>query len=142
LDILSNPKKANSTATKSHQDSHSNNSDASAKASFWGSPDMSSRIEKLFEVMGLFNKSKTLVISMHLCSIKNIIKLSNLDLHDLGNMFSRQDLRDSVFEDSIIKVLCLGECFKTLIKEKSGLDNDAHVTEQLIPSTFDEETNF
>jgi hypothetical protein len=79
---------------------------------------------------------------MNLCSIKNIIQLSNLDLHDLGNMFSRQDLRDSVFQDSIIKVICLGECFKTLIKEKSGLDNDADVTELLIPSTFDEETNF
>jgi hypothetical protein len=79
---------------------------------------------------------------MHLCSIKNIIQLSNLDLHDLGNMFSRQDLRDSVFQDSIIKVLCLGECFKTQIKDKYGLDDDADVTEQLIPSTFDEETNF
>jgi hypothetical protein len=114
----------------------------SAKASFWGSPDISSGIEKLFEVMGLYNKSKNLIISMNLCSIKNIIQLSNLNLHDLGNTFSRQVLRDSVFQDSIIKVLCLGECFKTLIKEKSGLNNDADVTERLIPSTFDDETNF
>jgi hypothetical protein len=108
LDILPNPKKASPTVTKSHEDSHSNKSKASAKASFWGSPDISSGIEKLFEVMGLYNKSKTLIIFMHICSIKNIIQLSNLDLHDLGNMFSRQDLRDSVFQDSIIKVLCLG----------------------------------
>jgi hypothetical protein len=81
---------------------------------------------------------------MNLCSIKNIIQLSILDLHDLGNMFSRQDLRDSIFQDSIIKVLCLGKCFKTLmlIKEKSGLHHAADVTERLIPSTFDEETNF
>jgi hypothetical protein len=79
---------------------------------------------------------------MNLCSIKNIIQLSNLDSHDLGNMFSRQDLRDSVFQDSIIKVPCLGKCFKTLIKQKYGLNNDADVTERLIPSTFDEETNF
>jgi hypothetical protein len=79
---------------------------------------------------------------MNLCSIKNIIQLSNLNLHDLGNMFSWQDLRDSVFQDSIIKVLCLRKCFKTLIKEKYGLDDDADVTERLIPSTFDEETNF
>jgi hypothetical protein len=116
LDILPNPKKANPKVTKSHQDSHSNNSKASAKASFWGSPDISSGIEKLFEVMGLYNKSKTLIISMNLCSIKNIIQLSNLNLHDLGNMFSRQDLRDSVLQDSILKVLCLGECFKTTLR--------------------------
>jgi hypothetical protein len=79
---------------------------------------------------------------MNLCSIKNIILLSNLDLHDLGNMFSRQDLRDSVFQDFIIKVLCLAKCSKTLIKEKYGLHDDADVTERLIPSTFEEETNF
>jgi hypothetical protein len=34
LDILPNPKKDNPTVTKSHQDSHSNNSKLSAKASF------------------------------------------------------------------------------------------------------------
>jgi hypothetical protein len=56
-------------------------------------------------------------------------------------MFSRQDLRDSVVQDSIIKVICLGKCFKTLIEEKAGLDIHADVTEQLIPSTFEEETN-
>jgi hypothetical protein len=71
-----------------------------------------------------------------------MIQLSNLDLHDFGNMFSRQDLQDSVFQDSIIKFICLGKCFKTLIQEKSVLDNDADVAEQLIPSTFEEETNF
>jgi hypothetical protein len=119
LNILPNPKKDIPTVTKSHQDSHSNKSKSSAKTSIWGSPDMSSGTEKLFEVMGLYNKSKTLIISMNLCSIKNIIQLSNLSLHDLGNMLSCQDLRDSVFQDSIIKVLCLGKCFKTLIKEKS-----------------------
>jgi hypothetical protein len=114
LDILPNH---NPTVTKSHQDSHSNNSKASAKSSFWGSPDISSGTERLFEVMGLYNKSKTLIISMNLCSNKNIIQLSNLNLHDFGNMFSRQDLRDSVFQDFIIKVLCLGKCSKTLIKK-------------------------
>jgi hypothetical protein len=141
LDILHNPNKDNPAVTKSHEDSHSDKSKPSPKASFWGSPDISSGIENLFEVMGLYNKSKSLIISMNLCSVKNMIQLSNLDLHDLGNMFSRQDLRDSVFQDSIIKVICLGKCFKTLIKEKAGLDIHADVTEQLIPSTFEEETN-
>jgi hypothetical protein len=111
LDILPNPKKDNPTTTKSHEDSHSINSKLSAKASFWASPDISSGIKNLFEVMSLYNKSKTLIISMNLCSIKNMIQLSNLDLHDFGNMFSRQDLRDSVFQDSIIKVICLGKYF-------------------------------
>jgi hypothetical protein len=54
LDILPNPKKGNPTVTKSHEDSHSNSSKLSVKASFWGSPDMSSGIEKRFEVMGLY----------------------------------------------------------------------------------------
>jgi hypothetical protein len=141
LNILTNPKKVNTTVTESHEDSHSNNSKSSIKASFWGSPDISSGIEKLFEVMGLYGKSKTLIISMNLCSIKYMIQLSNLDLHDFGNMFSRQDLRDSIFQDSIIKVICLGKCFKMLIKEVNQLGDDADVAEQLIPSTFEEETN-
>jgi hypothetical protein len=102
---------------------------------------MSSGIEKNFEVMSLYNKSKALIISMNLCSIKNIIQLSNLNLHDLGNMFSRQDLRDYVFQDSIIKVLCLGKFFNKLIKVKYGLDDDADVTGRLIPYTFEDETN-
>jgi hypothetical protein len=38
LDILPNPMKANPTVTKSLEDSHSNNSKLSVKASFWGSP--------------------------------------------------------------------------------------------------------
>jgi hypothetical protein len=78
---------------------------------------------------------------MKLCNIKNMIQLSNVDLHDFGNMFSRQDLQDSVFQDSIIKVICLGKCFKMLIKEKSVLEEHVDVTEQLIPFTFEEETN-
>jgi hypothetical protein len=63
LDILPNPKKDNPMVTKSHEDSHSNKSKLSYKASFWGSPEISSGIEKLFEVMGLYNKSKSLIIS-------------------------------------------------------------------------------
>ena len=70
-----------------------------------------------------------------------MIQLSNLDLHEVGNLFSRQDLRDSVFQDSVIKFLCLGKCFKIQIKEKYGLDEHTDVTEKLIPSTFEEETN-
>ena len=48
LDILPNPKKTSPKVTKSHEDSHSNKSKASAKTSFWGSPDISLGIEKPF----------------------------------------------------------------------------------------------
>jgi hypothetical protein len=70
-----------------------------------------------------------------------MIQLSNLDLHDVSNLFSRKDLRDSNFQDTIMKVLCLGKCFQILLKEKSGLNQDQIIPEQLIPSTFQEETD-
>jgi hypothetical protein len=72
--------------------------------------------------MGLYEKSKLLIISMNLCSIKNMIQLSDLDLHEVVNLFPCQDLREFVFQDSVIKVLCLGRSFKLLIKGKAGLD--------------------
>jgi hypothetical protein len=80
LDVLHNPNKDNPAVTKSHEDSHSDKRKPSPEASFWGSLDISSGIENLFEVMGLYNKSKQLIISMNPCSIKNMIQLSNLDL--------------------------------------------------------------
>jgi hypothetical protein len=92
--------------------------------------------------MGLYEKSKSLIISMNLCSIKNMIQLSELDFHDVLNLFPRQDLRESVFQDSVIKVLYLGRSFKLLIKEKAGLDEQKDVAKSLIPSTFEEETSF
>jgi hypothetical protein len=58
-----------------------------------------------------------------------MILLSNLDLHEVGILFSRQDLRDSVSQDSNVIVLFLGKCFK----EKYGLDEHADVAEKLIP---------
>ena len=74
--------------------------------------------------MDLSDNAKSLIISMNLCNMKNMIQLSNLDLHDVSNLFSRKGLRDSNFQDTIIKVLCLGKCFQILIKEKSGLNQD------------------
>ena len=118
LETLHSPSKSRHTGIKSHEDSDNNESKTSFKVSCWGSPDLSSGVENLFKAMDLNDSSKSLIISMNLCSIKNMIQLFNLDLHEIGNLFSRQDLRDSVFQDSIIKVLCLGRCFKLLIKEK------------------------
>ena len=92
--------------------------------------------------MDLSDNSKSLIISMNLCNMKNMIQLSNLDLHDVSNLFFRKDLCDSTFQNTIIKVLCLGKCFQILIKEKSGLNQDQVLQEQLIPSTIQEEAEF
>jgi hypothetical protein len=79
---------------------------------------------------------------MNLCIIKNMIHLSNWELDELISLFSRRDLRDSRFQDTIIKVLCLGKSFLNLIKENHGLYEDDVITESLIPTTFNEETEF
>jgi hypothetical protein len=81
--------------------------------SFWGSPDLSPGIEKLFDAMNLFDNSKSLIIFINLCNIKNMIHQSNLELDELSSLFSRRDLRGSSFQDTIIKVLCLGKSFLT-----------------------------
>ncbi len=67
--------------------------------------------------MGLDDNSKSLIVAMNLCSIKDMIQWSNLDLHEIGTLFSRQNLRDSAFQDSTIKVLWLGMYFKMQIIE-------------------------
>jgi hypothetical protein len=75
LDILHSPEKNNPTVIKSHKDSPINKSNSSSKKSFWGSPEFSSGIENLFDAMGLYEKSKSLILSVDLCSIKNMIQL-------------------------------------------------------------------
>jgi hypothetical protein len=70
-----------------------------------------------------------------------MIQLSDLDLHEVENLFPHKDLRDYVFQYAIIKELCLGRCFKLIIKEKAGLDEHIQVA-NLIPSTLEEETIF
>jgi hypothetical protein len=78
---------------------------------FWGSPNLSPGIEKLFNAMNLCENSKSFSISMNLRNIKNMIHLSNLELDERSCLFSRRDLRDSSLQDTIIKVLCLRESF-------------------------------
>jgi hypothetical protein len=79
---------------------------------------------------------------MNLCIIKNMIHLSNWELDELISLFSRRDLRDSRFQDTVIKVLCLGKSFLNLIKENHGLYEDDVIAESLIPTTFNEEAEF
>jgi hypothetical protein len=73
---------------------------------------------------------------MNLCSIKNMINLSNLELDEFRSLFSRRDLRGSSFQDTIIKVLCLRKSFLNLIKEIHGLHEDDVIAEHMIPTTF------
>jgi hypothetical protein len=106
--------------------------------SFWGSSDSSPGIETLFDAMNLCENSKSLIISINLCNVKNMIHLSNLELDDLIRLFSRRDLRDSSFQGTIIKVLCLGKSFLNLIKESNGLNEDDVIAERMIPAIFNE----
>jgi hypothetical protein len=116
LETLYSPNKGSPKVITSHEDSENRNnkSKASSKISFWGSPDLSPVIEKLFNAMNLCDNSKSLIISINLCNIKNMIHLSNLELDELSSLFSRRDLQDSSFQDTIIKVLCLGKSFLNL----------------------------
>jgi hypothetical protein len=114
LETLYSPNKGSPKVIKSHEDSDNSNSNSnsnsksSSKMSFWSSPDLSPGIEKLFNAINLCENSKSLIISINLCNIKNMIHLSNLELDELSSLFSRRYLRDSSFQDTIIKVLCLG----------------------------------
>ena len=102
---------------------------------------MSPGIERLFNTMELNEQIRNSLISMNLCSIKSMIQLSNLDLSDVIAFFSRKDLQDSDFQETIMKVLCLGKCFQLLIKERSGLSKDEELPSHLIPTTLKEETS-
>jgi hypothetical protein len=71
-----------------------------------------------------------------------MIQQSNLELDEISSLYSRRDLRDSSFQDTIIKVLCLGKSFLNLIKENHGLNEDDVIAEHMIPTKFNEETEF
>jgi hypothetical protein len=71
-----------------------------------------------------------------------MIHLSNLELDERSSLFSRKDLRDSSFQDIIIKVLCLGKSFLNLINKNHGLHEDDAIAEHMISTTFNEETEF
>jgi hypothetical protein len=86
-------------------------SKSSSKINFWGSPDLSPGIEKLFNAINLCEYSKSLIIYIDLCSIKHMIHLSNWQSYELRSVFSRRDLWDSNFQDVIIKAICLGKSF-------------------------------
>jgi hypothetical protein len=55
---------------------------------------------------------------------------------------SNLKLDDSSFQDTIIKVLCLGKSFYKFINENHGLHEDDVIAEDMIPTTFNDETEF
>jgi hypothetical protein len=67
-----------------------------------------------------------------------MINLSNLELDELSSLFSRRDLRDSSFQDTIIKVLFLGKSSLNFNKENHGLHEDDFMAEHMTPNTFHE----
>jgi hypothetical protein len=96
MKVIYSPNKGSPKVIKSHEDSeNSNNTNkSSSKMCFWVSPDLSPGIEKLFNAMNLCDSSKSLIIFINLCNIKNMIHLSNLELDELSSLFSRRDLWD------------------------------------------------
>jgi hypothetical protein len=135
LSSLRTPKKG---SYKNDDESDDSKRNSSPKISFWGSPDLSRGIEKLFKLIKLNEDSKFLITSMDLGNVRNIIQLSDQDLHDITSLLSRQNLRAPNFQDSIIKILCLGKCFKLVLKEIHGLGEHDNIPVKLIPSTFSE----
>jgi hypothetical protein len=144
LETLYSPNKRSPKVIKSHEDSEKSNnkSKSSSKMSFRLPPDLSPVIGKIFDAMNLCDNSKSLIISINLCNIKNMIHLSNLELDELSSVFSRRDLRDSSFQDTIINVLCLGKSFINLIKENHELHEDDFISEHMIALKFNDETEF
>jgi hypothetical protein len=63
LERLYSPNKGSSKVKKRHEDSENidDKSKSSSKMSFWGSPDLSQGIEKLFDAMNLGDNSKSLI---------------------------------------------------------------------------------
>jgi hypothetical protein len=139
LASLHTPKKG---SHKNDNDSDDSKSNASSKISIWGSPDLCRGIEKLFKLIKQNEDSKFLLTSVDLGNVRNMIQLSDQDPHDVTSIFSRQDLRDSSFQDFIIKILCLGKCFHLVLKEIHGLGEHDNIPMNLIPSTFSDENTF
>jgi hypothetical protein len=96
IETLYSPNKSSPKVIKSHEDSENSNkkSKSSSKMSFWGSPDLSPGIEKLFNATNLCENSKSLIISINLCNKKNMIHLSNLEIDEVSSLFSSKKIMD------------------------------------------------
>ena len=113
LETLHSPNKRSPKAIKSHEDSDSSKSKSSSKASFQGSPDLSSGIETILTAIDLTDNSRLLITSMNLCNIKNMIQLSNLDLEDVSNLFHAKTYVILLFRIPLLKSYVSGNVFNT-----------------------------
>ena len=52
---------------------------------------LSQGVENVFIAMDLNDSSRSLIVYMNLCTMKNMIKLSNLDVEDVSNLFSHKE---------------------------------------------------
>jgi hypothetical protein len=85
LETLYSPNKGSPKVIKSHEDSENSKSISSSKMTFGSSPDFSPVIEKLFNAMNLCENSKSLIFSINLCNIKNMIHPSYLELDKISS---------------------------------------------------------
>jgi hypothetical protein len=104
LETLHSSNMRSPTVIKIHGDSDNSRSKSSSKVSFWKYPDLSPGIETILNARNLSDSSGSVIISINLCNINNMIQLSNLDLEDLSKFFSRKDLSNSVLQDIIVQV--------------------------------------
>jgi hypothetical protein len=131
LETLYSRNKGSPKVIKSHEDNENNKRKSSSKMFFWGSPDLYPGIETLLRAMNLCENSKSLIISINLCNIKNLIHLSNLE-RLTGFKFPQRNyqglmVRKVIFESN---------------KKNHRLHEDDVFTEHMIPTTFNEDTKF
>jgi hypothetical protein len=90
LETLYSPNKGSLKIIKSHPDSKRYKGKSSPKMSFWVSLDLSPGIENLFNAMNLCDNSKSLIMSINLCIIKNMIHLPILELDEFSSLFKKK----------------------------------------------------
>jgi hypothetical protein len=95
-------------------------------------PDLSAEIENLFQLIKLHDDAKFLIIFINLCNVRKFVT----------DLFSRQYLRNPIFRDAVIKILCLGKCFKLLIKETYGLGEHDESSREVNSIKFSDENVF
>jgi hypothetical protein len=91
VETLYSPNKGSPKVIKSHEDGENSNSNSksSSKKSFLHSPDLSPGIEKLFNAINLCENSKSLIISINLCNIKNMIHVETYGIQVSKTQSSR-----------------------------------------------------
>ena len=85
-----------------------------AKVSVHVSSGFSEGMDKLYQAMGFGDQEKTLFLILNL-GMNYIIQISKLKLDYIPSFFSRKDIRDTTYQNTIMKLLFLGKAFQVLI---------------------------